>query len=307
MFGLISAALGIFLLSVYFILWPVFDYFRDPKGLRKYPNLSLLSGVTDLAFIWEAHKGFRSNTLLKAHQSAPVIRIGPNSLSYGDVRAIKDIYGHGTKCGKDVMYSALAGTHYHLADVVDKRDHARKRKVLSSAYALKNLEGWEYKVAAMTSKMVKAFDGKCTPPLNTGHLRPAEQDLRIDYREWSNLFTIAAIANIGLSEDLGFLDKGNDRVVAERMDGTLHEVNYRQCLHATARAQSSLVWSYEWFGTLTSLSKLISPSYREMWRLNENWNDIVYHRATKRLQRHHLQQRHCSHARTRCRHCCSAC
>jgi hypothetical protein len=41
-------------------------------------------------------------------------------------------------CIKDGFYSETA--HAHLADFVDKSDHTHKRKVLSSAYALKNLE-----------------------------------------------------------------------------------------------------------------------------------------------------------------------
>ncbi|RSM18005.1 hypothetical protein CDV31_003103 [Fusarium ambrosium] len=59
------------------------------------------------------------------HKEHPVIRTEPNSLSYGSVQAIKDIYGHGTKCLKGEFYETLAGSHFHLADVVDKTDHAR--------------------------------------------------------------------------------------------------------------------------------------------------------------------------------------
>jgi cytochrome P450 len=286
MFGPAATGLALLSLLIYFIVIPTLSYFRDPKGLRKYPNLHPLSGITDLVFLYHAHKGFRSKALFDAHKKFPVVRIGPNSLSYGDVRAIKDIYGHSTKCTKDLMYSELAGTHYHLADVVDKPEHARKRKVLSSAYAIKNLEGWEHKVADMTSRMIEAFDARCTEPLPTTQTRPHPEDLNVDYRMWTNLFTIQAIANIGLSEDLRFLDQGSDLVTAERMDGTLHQVNYRECLHATAQAQSQLVWAYDWYKTLIKISRVVSRKYREMWRLNDNWNDIVFHRATQRLKRY---------------------
>jgi hypothetical protein len=89
MFGYILSAVVAFSLISYFVLWPVAEYFRDPKGLRKYPNLNFLSGITDLAFVYESHKGFRSHALLEAHQKSPVVRIGPNSLSYSDLAAIK--------------------------------------------------------------------------------------------------------------------------------------------------------------------------------------------------------------------------
>ena len=180
----------------------------------------------------------------------------------------------------------LSGTHYHLADVVDKAEHARKRRVLSSAYALKNLEGWEHKVADKTERFIRGFDARCTAPLSKELKRPEPQDLTVDYRAWANFFTLDAIADIGLSERLGFLDAGDDLVTAERMDGTLHQVHYRECLHATARAQSGIVWSFDWYPFLQKVTKIVSPWYRHMWKLNEDWNDIVNHRATQRLKRY---------------------
>lgn len=285
MYGYIAFAFAALSLTTYFLIWPIVEYFRDPKGLRKYPNLNPLSGFTDLAFIYEALLPFRSKRLLEAHQRSPVVRIGPNSLSYASIAAIKDIYGHNTTCIKDVFYTQLSGSHYHLADVVDKQDHQRKRRILSSAYALKNLEGWEYKVADKVERFVKAFDARCTAPLPKDCIRPAAEDLTVNYRDWANFFSLDAIADIGLSERLGFLDQGHDLVTAERMDGTLHKVNYRACLHATASAQARLIWAYEWYPLLTKVSKLI-PTFRRWWALNEGWNDIVWHRSMNRLRRY---------------------
>lgn len=285
MLAFFSAAVVVSFLTTHFLIIPVFHYFRDVKGLRRYPNLSSISGITDLHFVYEAHKGFRSKRLLEAHKSSPVVRIGPNSLSYSDPRAIRDIYGHCTPCTKDLMYSELAGTHYHLADVIDKPEHSRKRKVLSAAYALKNLEAWEHKVADMTARMIKAFELRCTEPLPNGQ-RPEKEDLKIDYRMWGNLFTVAAIANIGLSEDLGFFEQSSDKITSQQMDGTVKEVNFRECLHATAWAQSNLVWAYGWYKSLVKISKMISPTYRRKWNLNRDWDGIVFHRATKRLERY---------------------
>ena len=103
--------------------------------------MTSLSGVSTIPFMILAHTGSRSSRLVELHKKHPVIRTGPTTLSYADPRAIKDIYGHNTKCTKDGSYVITAGSHFHLADVIDKPEHARKRKVLSSAYALKNLEG----------------------------------------------------------------------------------------------------------------------------------------------------------------------
>lgn len=286
------AVLFLAYLSFTNLLLPLITYIRDPKHLRQYPTFHPLSGISDFPYLRAAHKGFLSRNLHELHKTHPVLRIGPNALSYGDPAAIKDIYGHGTPCVKDRFYSDTSGSHAHLADVVDKQDHARKRKVLSSAYALKNLEEWEFKVADMTRRFIRAFDARCTappPPSPPGGEMtvPKEEDLTVDYRSWTNHFTVAAIANIGLSEDLGLLEQGGrDQVASESMDGKVKQVSFRQCREASGTVTYRLIWAYDWFPVLKRLSKLLSAKYRQLWELDADWNGIVYNRATTRLKRY---------------------
>ncbi|KAF2452413.1 putative cytochrome P450 monooxygenase [Lineolata rhizophorae] len=269
----------------YFVVYPVIVYFRDAKGLRKFPNMSPFSGMSNLPFMILAHGGARSSYLVKLHKEHPILRTGPNTLSFGDVRAIKEIYGHGTPCLKDEAYSLPAASHYHLADVVDKPDHARKRKILSSAYALKNLEGWEHKVADKVERLITQFDARCTAPLPKGKLYPDKDELTVDYRAWTNFFTLDAIADIGLSERLGLLDKGHDRVIGQWMDGSTSELNLRECLYPTARKQSLILWSYDYFKFLNKAVNLI-PFYRRMSESSQGWDAIVLRRSAERLRRY---------------------
>jgi cytochrome P450 len=247
--------------------------------------MSLLSGISDIPFMILAHTGSRSRNLVKLHDKRPVLRTGPNTLSYRDPRAIKDIYGHGTKCTKDGSYVVGAGSHYHLADVVDKSDHARKRKVLSSAYALKNLEGWEHKVADKTARAIRHFDKCCTAPLPSNTAIPAKEDVNLDYRKWMNFFTLDAIADIGLSEKLGFLDKGSDEVMGRKTDGTRYECNLRECLYASNRKQSLLLWSYDYYKVLDKLANMI-PFYGRLGKLGAKWDGVPLDLAYRRLERY---------------------
>ncbi|KAF2014873.1 cytochrome P450 monooxygenase [Aaosphaeria arxii CBS 175.79] len=278
-----AAALGACLL-VYFVVFPVIVYFRDAKGLRRYPNMHPLSGISNIPFMIVAHSHARSSYLAKLHKTHPVIRTGPSSLSYGDVRAIKDIYGHNTPCTKDQTYIAGAGTHYHLADVVNKHDHQRKRKVLSAAYAIKNLEGWEHKVADKTLRMLKHFDTCCTKPLAKGAI-PKPEDVNLDYRAWTNFFSLDAIADIGISEKLGFLDQGNDSIQGRRTDGTTYDCNLRECLYGSNIKQSLLLYSYQSYPLLNKLSNVI-PYYGRMGKLATKWDGIPTELAHRRLQRY---------------------
>ncbi|KAF4987037.1 hypothetical protein FDECE_15633 [Fusarium decemcellulare] len=279
-----AAALGV-VAVIYFIIYPFIVYIKDSKGLRRFPNMSRFSGMSNVPFIVLAHGGKRSSELIKMHKEEPILRTGPNTLSFGSVKAIKDIYGHGTPCIKDESYAISAGSHYHLADVIDKPDHARKRKVLSSAYALKNLEEWEYKVADKVQRMMNHFEKCCTAPLPKGVKYPDPKDVNVDFRAWSNFFSLDAIADIGLSEKLGLLDRGHDLVDAQEKSGRIFEANLRECLYPTARKQSLLIWSYDHYKFIDKLTNII-PFYRRMSESSKGWEAIVLRRANLRLQRY---------------------
>lgn len=279
---LLVAAIGAI---IYITVLPVFNYFYDRKGLRKYPNFSPLSGLTNLRHVYLSSCGYRSRDLYEAHKKSPILRTGPNSLSFFHRDAIRDIYGHGTPCVKDLNYVILGGTHTHLFDVVDKGEHGRKRKVLSAAFALRNLERWEFKVAATTKRLLDAMDRHCTSPLTPGQHVPDPVDVNFDFGKWINLWTIEAINNITLSASMDPLDKGTDIVTAQKPDGTLYEAPYRHAQNETSRAQATFIWDYDHYFILEKLSKLI-PKWRRVWQDAAPWNDVVYHQTAVRLQRY---------------------
>jgi hypothetical protein len=51
----------------YFIATPLITYYYDAKGLRKYPNFTFFSGISDIPFLYESHKGFCSRNLFEAY------------------------------------------------------------------------------------------------------------------------------------------------------------------------------------------------------------------------------------------------
>ncbi|THV85399.1 cytochrome protein [Aureobasidium pullulans] len=284
LFLLASSACILYLLFS-LLVSPLISYYRDRKGFRKFNNYSLFSAISDWPYCLLSARGHRSRDLTQLHKTSPIIRIGPNNLSFGRTDAIKDIYGHGTSCVKDLKYVITASEHPHLFDVVEKKAHTEKRKRLSAAFAMKHLENWEYKVARTTERLLIAFDKLCTPALPSGTVVPDAQDLTIDFNKWINLFTIEAINYLALSSELGLLEQGDDSVTAEKLDGTLYQAHYRKSQNANAFATSHCVWDYKNFHTLIWLSKIF-PSWRKLWREAAPFGDIVYHQANTRLKRY---------------------
>ncbi|PYH65761.1 uncharacterized protein BO88DRAFT_490562 [Aspergillus vadensis CBS 113365] len=94
--GLLLTKLGLLIFAgtavaaaTYAFVLPLFWYLYDPKGLRKYLGFSPLSGLTDLRHVY--------------------LSACPNALSLDNIKAISDIYGHGTKCIRDLNYVILGG------------------------------------------------------------------------------------------------------------------------------------------------------------------------------------------------------
>ncbi|OPB41710.1 cytochrome P450 [Trichoderma guizhouense] len=268
----------VYLLSVallLLILEPLFTYYWDSKKLRRFPNASLLSGISDIGYILKRYRGFRSKEIHENHQEHPVVRVGPNTLSFSTPDAIRAIYGHNTPCLKGGTYVTAAGTHPSLLDVVDKQEHARKRRILSHAFATRNLEQWEFKVTDKVQKLVAQFDLLCHD----------KEEAVVDFRMWSNLFTIEAIADIALSHHLGCLSQGSDLVTINTQDGE-KAVNYIDCLHSGRRATSMLIWSTKWFLSWRFVLKKLPGFFQTQWHKGQGFDEMVRYLVQQRLRRH---------------------
>lgn len=265
-------------LAVFFIIEPLARYFIDTKNLRRFPNHNALSGITNFGYMLMRYGGFRSRKLQEAHQHRPVLRIGPNSVSFSSPDAIRAIYGHSANCVKGDMYAAPAGPHVSLLDVIDKQAHARKRRYMSHALATRNLQIWEFKVADKVERLIGQFDTICD--------KAGTEITTVDFRKWSNLFTIEAIVDIALSYRLGCLDRGNDYVTITTVSGKEKQVRYIEGLHAGKRATSMLVWSTGWFRFMRVILSSVPGWFRSQRQKGVEFDEMVSYLTRNRLERY---------------------
>ena len=267
------------------IVKSVSSYLFDAKGLRKYPNQNIFSGITDFAYLYEIRKGLRTIKVHEAHKDKPIIRLGPNTLSFGDVKAVKDIYGYNSSCTKGDLYATVAkGGHHNLIDVVDKADHTRKRRILANAYAPKNIEKWEEKLAVETLGLLEQFDKRCTDALRSSETVQDPGNLH-DFKKWINLLTVDAVASIGLSSSTNLVDKGDDIFIVD-LDGIKKPIKVIESQYGGLRTVALLLFATEWFHTLKKISPYISRWYREGWEHGTNWGNFIKHLVRQRIERH---------------------
>ena len=66
---------------------------RFNNGLQKYPG-PLLASLTDWWRFWDVYRRSSHETHQKLHQKyGDVVRLGPNTLSFANPKALKTIYG----------------------------------------------------------------------------------------------------------------------------------------------------------------------------------------------------------------------
>jgi benzoate 4-monooxygenase len=269
-------------LALVCLFQPLMAYIWDAKKLRRFPCQNPLSGITNFGYIVERYRGFRSKNLHKLHEESPIIRLGPNSLSFSSPDAIRAIYGHSTTCVKEDMYAAPAGPHSSLLEVISKQEHARKRRYMSHALATRNLITWESKVTDKVERLLCQFDRIC----NEAVLLRGEKHGDIDFRRWSNLFTVEAICDIALSFRLGCLDRGDDAVTIMNSEGKHDTVHYIDCLHAGKRATSMLVWLTNWFRLLKATLSMVPGYFRAQWAQGNQFDSLVRYLTLERIRRH---------------------
>jgi hypothetical protein len=224
---LISGAVGLVLL--FGVIRPVFIYFKDDKGLRKFPAPTI-AGISNWWMFYVQSKAARSKYVHAAHEKlGPVVRIQPNHVSFTTPKAISDIYSFQSGMMKDEFYETFSGedfsghNEHSITNTRDRLVHARKRKFLSSAFALKSVVNVDPIVHTVILKLTAIFDDFCTqgPPKYADAPKPGF----INLYKWINLFTYDAIGEIAFGQSFRFLDMGDDLATAETGDGKQYKTH----------------------------------------------------------------------------------
>ncbi|KAI0013292.1 putative cytochrome P450 [Xylariaceae sp. FL0662B] len=128
------------LILVYQAIGFVYNLYFHP--LRRFPGPSL-HAASRLPWAIEHGSGYQAFHTQKLHDRyGPVVRVGPNHLSFTDPRAWKDIYGHrvGTESNMTEMPKAATFNRVlrHVPTSIinaDREEHSRLRRALSHGFS----------------------------------------------------------------------------------------------------------------------------------------------------------------------------
>lgn len=121
------------------LIYLFYSFFWEP--LVSSP-LSRIPGPKAFAFTrwrlaYEDWKGTRTRAILRLHsQYGPVVRIGPNEVSFNSLTALRTIYGPGSRFGRTRFYRMFdVYGEQNLFTFHSTKEHADRKKLLSHAYA----------------------------------------------------------------------------------------------------------------------------------------------------------------------------
>lgn len=138
----------------------------------------------------------------KLHEEyGPIIRDGPNSLSFNDMRAIKTIYGRGKNSFSRILNFPLIGLnpeHPPIFFALDGRTHQVARRKVGGAFTMSSILTTEDQI----DHLIRLLEWRLNEEANSGHT--------FDLTQWVNFFALDVISDLTFGSVFGRLQSGSD-------------------------------------------------------------------------------------------------
>ncbi|KAK4173679.1 putative cytochrome P450 pisatin demethylase [Triangularia setosa] len=177
---------------------------RYHNGLNKYPG-PFLASLTDWWRFYDVYRRRPERTQIELHRRyGPVVRLGPNTLSFADPEALKTIYGLNKGFVKSDFYvvqqSVVKGHSLpSLFSTTDNDFHMQFRRCVNGAFAMSQLVQYEPFVDNTTKLFLKQ-----TEKLYIDNPRAC------DFTQWLQFYAFDVIGEITYSKRHGFIERNED-------------------------------------------------------------------------------------------------
>ncbi|GLA40869.1 cytochrome p450 [Aspergillus niger] len=246
------------------VLAPIYTYLRDPKGLKRFPGVSV-APITDLWGVLQQYLRTRTLAVHKAHRKyGSIVRVGPTNISFSTPEAIRDIYGHGAPALKDDFYQTFNSTHLNVSDAQDRDVHSIKRKRFAIAFSQKRIVELE---PVVQDHLQRVF-----------HILDSANGKEVDMKQIMMHLMYNLIFVTFFHHDPQFIERGSTSVPIKTPAGTPYTGEIHHLLSSTLHISTSLGWAPR----LRSLLKHLT-CWHSGWKHGTQLQHITTHFVRERV------------------------
>ncbi|OCT54200.1 benzoate 4-monooxygenase [Cladophialophora carrionii] len=187
------------LLVAYYPLLLIYRLFFSPMSKIPGPWITRISDVPEANALKDKRRAEWANELFAQYPDSVAVRTRPNAVSFNHPDAVKAIYGHGKgaeEFGKSSWYDAFSTTGESLFSTRSKKNHARKRRMVSHGFSMQSLYSFEPYVDAVMQMFIQKMDDFAS----TGQ--------PFDIYFWFELFTMDLMGELAFGRNFGAIQGG---------------------------------------------------------------------------------------------------
>ncbi|KAK3625225.1 hypothetical protein LTR56_012019 [Elasticomyces elasticus] len=181
--------------------------------LRNFPG-PFLASITDKWLLYYDLAGLRTLKIHELHRRyGPVVRIGPNELSFSDVSVVNQIYGQQTAFMKapasqdeepGTIYESMSLQPLGIFSLREKAAHSHRRSLLSHAFSQQNINDCTALIMQKVDLLVEMFEKDVS----------RQPDVFLRFR----LFALDVVGELFLGSSFGGLEAGTAPQFLHDMD-----------------------------------------------------------------------------------------
>ncbi|KAM6530353.1 hypothetical protein FALCPG4_008476 [Fusarium falciforme] len=181
------------LTSVHFLYTVLYHLFFNP--LRKFPGPKLWA-VSIIPYVRMHLQGQSHQRILKLHQKyGPIVRIGPNFLSFNHPDAMKEIRGHRkTGTGENSKEPHAATPNADNIIGANRPDHQRFRRALANGFSARTMQEQEPIIKSYVDSFIQVLHEEC-----------ADGKEPVNVEQWLNFLTFDIVGDLAFGESFGCL------------------------------------------------------------------------------------------------------
>jgi cytochrome P450 len=168
--------------------------------LASYPG-PISRAATNIPYLAAMFTGYQHRAIHALHeQYGPVVRIGPNNLSFINPKAWKDIYAHKRTREQDMIKDPEFYVRNPDAPTIvngNHEEHARYRRLYSPGFSARSLREQEPLIQNYVNMFINGLSRLCE-----------NGETPVDMVQWFNFVTFDIIGDLAFGEPFGCLENG---------------------------------------------------------------------------------------------------